>query len=117
WCRVCPCERRGPGRAARAEAAWLAGDHERAAEEARAAYPMALEKRHLWFAGELAYWQRRAGELDSWPEWIAEPYRLELVGSQEEAAAAWRKRGCPYEAARAVVPCACAGPLRGGAEH
>ena len=105
-------QRLGHVRAARAEAAWLAGDRERAAEEARAAYPLALEKRHLWFAGELAYWQRRAGELGSWPEWIAEPYRLELVGSQEEAAAAWRKRGCPYEAARAMEECEREAPLR-----
>lgn len=89
-------------RAARAEAAWLAGDPERAAEEARAAYPLALEKRHLWFAGELAYWQARAGELDAWPEWIAEPWRLQLEGAAEDAAGAWRAKGCTYEAARAL---------------
>jgi DNA-binding CsgD family transcriptional regulator len=95
-------QRLGHVRAARAEAAWLAGDPGRAADEARAAYPLALEKRHLWFAGELAYWQRRAGELDAWPEWIAEPWRLQLEGAAEAAAGAWRARGCPYEAARAL---------------
>src|SRR4029079_3290139 len=78
-------QRLGHVRAARAEPACRAGDHERAAEEARAAYPLALEKRHLWFAGELAYWQRRAGELDSWPEWIAEPYRLRALWAGGEA--------------------------------
>jgi DNA-binding CsgD family transcriptional regulator len=98
-------QRLGHVRAARAEAAWLAGDRERAAAEAAEAYPLALEKRHLWFAGELAYWQRRAGALDDWPEWVAEPYRLELAGSPEDAAAAWRERGCPYEAARALEGC------------
>ena len=95
-------QRLGHVRAARAEAAWLTGDSERAGEEARAAYPLALEKRHHWFAGELAYWQRLAGTLDAWPEWIAEPYRLQLAGAAEEAAAAWSARGCPYEAARAL---------------
>ena len=97
-------QRLGHVRAARAEAAWLAGDRERAAEEARAAAPLALEKRHLWFAGELAYWQRRTVRSTG-SRWIAEPYRLELEGSHEAAAAAWRERGCTYEAARALEEC------------
>jgi DNA-binding CsgD family transcriptional regulator len=96
-------QRLGHVYAARAEAAWLAGDAERAVEESLAAYPLALEKRHLWFAGELAYWQWKAGELGEAPEWIAEPYRLQLAGEPREAAAAWRARGCPYEAARALA--------------
>lgn len=96
-------QRLGHVRAARAEAAWLAGDPDRAAEEARAAYPLALEKRHLWFAGELAYWQRQAGVPVEAPDWIAEPYRLQLAGDAEGAAAAWRARLCPYEAARALA--------------
>ena len=49
------------------------------AEEARAVYALALEKRHLWFGGELAYWQWKAGALDEAPAWIAEPYRLQLA--------------------------------------
>src|ERR671914_701441 len=44
-----------------------------------------------------------AGGLDSWPGWLAEPYRLQLEGAAEEAAAAWRERHCPYEAARALA--------------
>lgn len=95
-------QRLGHVRAARAESAWLAGDGEQASEEARAVYPLALEKRHLWFAGELAYWQWKASALGAAPEWIAEPYRLEIAGTASEAAAAWRKRGCPYEAARSL---------------
>ena len=96
-------QRLGHVRAARAEAAWLAGDPARAAEEARAAYPLALEKRHLWYAGELAYWQWKAGELDEAPEWIAEPYRLQLDGDAGGAAASWSARLCPYEAARTLA--------------
>ncbi len=57
-------QRLGHVHAARAEAAWLVGDTERALVEARAAYPLAVEKRHLWFAGELAYWQWKADALE-----------------------------------------------------
>jgi DNA-binding CsgD family transcriptional regulator/tetratricopeptide (TPR) repeat protein len=96
-------QRLGHIHCARAEAAWLAGDVERAVAEARAVYPLALEKRHLWFAGELAYWQWKAGELEDGPDWIAEPYRLQLEGDPHAAAAAWRARGCPYEAARTLA--------------
>ncbi len=73
-------QRLGHIHGARAEAAWLMGDIDRAVEEARAVYDLALEKRHLWYAGELAYWQWRAGALDDAPEWIAEPYRLQFDG-------------------------------------
>ena len=96
-------QRLGHVHAARAEAAWLAGDGERAVSEARAPYPLALEKRHLWFAGELAYWQWRAGALDDAPAWIAEPYRAQIDGDTSAAVEAWRERGCPYEAARTLA--------------
>ena len=65
--------------------------------------PLALEKRHAWFAGELAYWRWKAANLDDTPEWVAEPYRLQLDGQARSAAAAWRLRGCPYETARALA--------------
>jgi len=96
-------QRLGHVRGARAEAAWLDGNRGRATEEARAAYGLAVAKRHLWFAGELAWWQQQAGELDGWPEWVGEPWRLQLAGEPEAAAAAWRGRGCRYEAARALL--------------
>ena len=96
-------QRLGPVHAARAEAAWLAGDRERTKAEARAAYELALEKRHPWFAGELAYWQWKAGVLEVAPDWIAEPFRLQLDGAWLRAAEAWRRHGCPYEAARALT--------------
>jgi DNA-binding CsgD family transcriptional regulator len=96
-------QRLGHVHAARAESAWLTGDRERTIEEARAAYDLALEKRHLWFAGELAYWQWKAGALDGAPGWIAEPYALQLAGDARAASAAWLAHGCPYEAARALA--------------
>jgi DNA-binding CsgD family transcriptional regulator len=96
-------QRLGHVRAARAEAAWLAGDRERTIVEASAVYDLALEKRHLWFAGELAYWLWKAGVLDVVPEWIAEPYARQIAGDWQQAVAAWRTRDCPYEAARALA--------------
>jgi DNA-binding CsgD family transcriptional regulator len=96
-------QRLGHVHAARAEAAWLAGDPEQTLAEAQSAYPLAVEKRHLWFAGELAYWQWKAGSDETWPDWLAEPYRLQLVGQPEAAARAWSVRSCPYEAARALA--------------
>jgi DNA-binding CsgD family transcriptional regulator/tetratricopeptide (TPR) repeat protein len=96
-------QRLGHVRAARAEAAWLTGDHERALDEARAIYGLALEKRHLWFAGELAYWQWKAGALGAAPDWIAEPYARQIAGDHRRAADAWKARCCPYEEARALA--------------
>jgi DNA-binding CsgD family transcriptional regulator/tetratricopeptide (TPR) repeat protein len=99
-------QRLGHLHAARAEAAWLAGDAERTVSEAQAVYELSLEKRHLWFAGELAYWQWKAGALEEAPDWIAEPYRLQLDGDPHAAAAAWHGRLCPYEAARTLADAA-----------
>jgi DNA-binding CsgD family transcriptional regulator len=104
-------QRLGHVHAARAEAAWLSGDLASTLREARTVYPLALEKRHLWFAGELAYWQWKAGALEEIPEWIAAPYRLQINGSSSAAAARWRERGCPYEAARALAESDIAGDV------
>jgi DNA-binding CsgD family transcriptional regulator len=96
-------QRLGHVRAARAEALWLAGDERRALEEARAAHDLAAEKRHLWFAGELAAWRCICGDPVDAPDWTAEPYRLQLAGEPRAAANAWARRGYPYEAARALA--------------
>ena len=105
-------QRLGHVHAARAEAAWLAGDAGRTVAEARAAYALAVDKRHIWFAGELAYWQWKAGLLDEVPEWIAEPYALQLGGDARGASAAWAERGCVYETARALADGEEEGDLR-----
>jgi DNA-binding CsgD family transcriptional regulator/tetratricopeptide (TPR) repeat protein len=95
-------QRIAPARAARAEAAWLAGDRDRTAEEARAAYDLALSRAHPWFAGELAYWRWVGGERFDAPDWIAAPFALEIADRWREAAAEWERLGCSYEAARAL---------------
>jgi DNA-binding CsgD family transcriptional regulator len=93
--------RLGPIYAARAEAAWLAGNPAGAAVEARYAYDLAADHGQRWYAGELAYWRWKGGEISEPPSNIAEPFAWQIVGDWERAAAAWDELGCPYEAARA----------------
>ena len=95
--------RLGYARAGRAEAAWLAGDHKLAIEEARAVYDMAVDKEHPWIAGELAIWRWRAGDTFTPPAWIAKPFALQIEGDWQGAADEWEGRGCPYERALAFM--------------
>jgi DNA-binding CsgD family transcriptional regulator len=91
-------------RAARAENAWQTGDPERAAEEARLAYDLAVSKRHPWFSAELAFWRWRAGEQVSLPEWAQHtPFARQIAGDWRAAAAGWGRLRCPYEQARALA--------------
>jgi DNA-binding CsgD family transcriptional regulator len=96
-------QRVAPARAARAEAAWLAGDAARTLAEASAAWEMAAARRHRWHTGELAFWRWRAGERVAVPGWSAAPFRLQARGDWRRAAAAWEQLGCPYEQARALA--------------
>jgi DNA-binding CsgD family transcriptional regulator/tetratricopeptide (TPR) repeat protein len=90
-------------RAARAELAWLTGDHDRAIEEARAVYAIAVSKGHPWVAGELAFWRWRVGDKFTPPAWIAKPFALQIAGDWRGAAEDWEGRGCPYEQALALM--------------
>ena len=96
-------QRLAPARAARAEAACLAGDPERALAEATAVYELAIRHRHRWHAGELCFWRWRAGEEISAPRWAAPPFRLQIKGDWRRASSAWETLGCPYEQARALA--------------
>lgn len=96
-------QRVAPVRAARAEAAVLAGHPDIARAEARAAYDLAADRRHPWFVGELGYWRWKVGDLASLPAFAAEPYALQVSGRAAEAAAAWQALDCPYERARALA--------------
>jgi DNA-binding CsgD family transcriptional regulator len=93
----------GPVRAARAEAAALAGDSAASRSEADAAYALALQRHHPWVGAELAYWRWKAGVCDDPPDWLPAPYRLQIAGQWRAAAEAWRSIGCPYEEARALA--------------
>jgi DNA-binding CsgD family transcriptional regulator len=101
-----------PVAAARAEAAWLEGDHRAVADATDAGLGAAIARRSAWVAGELACWRRRAGIVEEPPAAVAEPYALELGGAPEDAARRWRAMGCPYDAAVALAGADGAEPLR-----
>ncbi|MFL5726368.1 MAG: ATP-binding protein [Chloroflexota bacterium] len=96
-------QRLGPVLGARAEAAWLEGDLDRAAGEAEAAYPLARRGRDPWQLGEICWWLRQAGQPTDDHADVSAPWRYQLAGRWREAATAWRSVGCPYEAARALL--------------
>jgi DNA-binding CsgD family transcriptional regulator len=87
--------------AARAELAWLRGDHDGVAQATDVAFELAQRVRAGWVVGELALWRRRAGISEPIPADVAEPYALQLGGDWKRAAALWTALGCPYEAALA----------------
>ena len=92
----------GPVATARAEAAWLRGDHDGVREATDDALRLAVELDSPIFIGELATWRRRAG-LDGVAARAAGPYALELAGEPARAANRWRELGCPYDAAVALA--------------
>src|SRR4029079_17509214 len=92
-----------PVYAARAEAAFLAGDTDRVKREARSGVELAVSKQHPWFAGELLAWLKVAGESVDVPDWIAPPFAMQIDGDWEGAAEEWERRGCPYETALAML--------------
>ena len=92
-------QRLAPAVAARAEAAWLAGDPARGVAEIESTLALARARGDAWIVGELLLAARRAGlRVDDGAD-AAEPFRLHLAGRCAEAAAAWDALGCPYEAA------------------
>jgi DNA-binding CsgD family transcriptional regulator len=93
----------GPVRAARAEAALLAGDRERAREEAISVRNPVIERGNRWDRGELAWLLWQTGERDIPTDNLAEPYALQIAGDFAEAAAAWHELGCPYNEACALA--------------
>ena len=96
-------QRLGQVASARAEVAWLLSDPDRVHEETEIAWELAQGRRERWLTAELALWRRRGGVVDEVPDWVVEPYALELAGRTEEGAAAWTALGCPYEAAVAAA--------------
>ena len=96
-------QRVAPVRAARAEAAFLAGDSARAGDEASAAFDLARTKSHPWHVGELGWWQIKANLPRPDTGGAAEPWRLHLEGRWQAASDAWLALDCPYEAARALL--------------
>ena len=101
-----------PPTTARAEAAWLAGDHSGVIAASDCLFEQSAKLGWAWVAGELAVWRCRAGVEEPIPPGIAEPYALELKGEWKRAVELWRRFDCPYEAALALAEADEEEPLR-----
>lgn len=91
--------------AARAEAAWLAGDNDTARAEAQVGLAVATEHADPWLVGHLRRWAHLSGgAVDDAPTVDAvTPYRHEISGDWRAAVDAWTALGCPYDAALAQL--------------
>jgi len=94
-------QRLGPAAAARAEDAWLRGDHARVRAIATPVYQEARRLDHQVYQAELGYWLGRAGQPAETTS--DHPYALQAAGRWREAAAAWKAAGYPYEHAAALA--------------
>jgi DNA-binding CsgD family transcriptional regulator/tetratricopeptide (TPR) repeat protein len=94
-------QRLGPAAAARAEDAWLRGDHARVLDIATPVYTEARRLDDPVHQAELGYWLTKAGQ----PAETASdhPYALQAAGWWREAAELWQAAGCPYEHAAALA--------------
>jgi DNA-binding CsgD family transcriptional regulator len=90
-----------PVAAARAEAAWLAGDNHRVDDTTAQAMAAAVRRRAGHVIGELAWLRRLAGITETVP--CTGHYALQLAGDVTAAAKHWTDRGCAYDAALALV--------------
>ena len=94
-------QRLGPAAAARAEAAWLHGDHAQVRDVAMPVYQEARRLGDRVHEAELGYWLAKAGQPVQ-PDGD-HPYAVQAAGRWREAAAAWAAAGCPYEHAAALA--------------
>jgi DNA-binding CsgD family transcriptional regulator/tetratricopeptide (TPR) repeat protein len=94
-------QRTAPVAAARAEDAWLRGDHAAVRDLVRPVYAEAERLASAVHQAELGYWLARAGQ----PVTVGgdHPYAIQAAGRWREAAAAWAAAGCPYEQAAALA--------------
>jgi DNA-binding CsgD family transcriptional regulator/tetratricopeptide (TPR) repeat protein len=95
--RGSPPQRLVPLQLVRAEAAFLEGDPARARVELGTMHPVGLADRVI--AGSLATWRRRLGDPPEEVGLVPQQFSLELAGDYAQAAAAWEKLECPYNAA------------------
>jgi DNA-binding CsgD family transcriptional regulator len=91
--------------AARAEAAWLAGDDDTARAEAHNGLATAKEHTDPWMVGHLRRWAHLAGGIldDAATVDTVTPYRFEVSGDWQAAVAEWTRLECPYDAAIAQL--------------
>jgi len=94
-------QRLGPAAAARAEDAWLRGDHARVRDIAAPVYAEARRLGDRVHQAELGYWLVKAGQPAETGS--GHPYALQAAGRWREAAGLWEAAGCPYEHAAALA--------------
>jgi DNA-binding CsgD family transcriptional regulator len=87
---------------AAAQGAWLTGVPSLVDARVHAAYERGRTD-DPWVQGELACWLDRLGHPVDRDATVPSPFSLELSGRYAEAAAAWRRIGCPFEAAVALT--------------
>ncbi len=94
-----------PMRIAYIEAAWLKNAPEMARQHFDRLFALGPDAMHSWRVGETASWAKRLGVTppDAFLKDLPTPYLLELEGRTDEAAAAWRRIGAPYEEAMALI--------------
>src|SRR5262249_21591322 len=81
-------QRMSPVAAARAEDAWLSGDHACVRDVAAPVYEVARKVGDQVYQAELGYWLVKAGR--SAETGSDHPYALQAVGRWQEAAAVWQ---------------------------
>jgi DNA-binding CsgD family transcriptional regulator len=91
--------------AARAEAAWLAGDDDTAVAEAQSGLAVAPEHADPWLVGHLRRWAHLSGRGFDDASTVDDvtPYRFEVAGDWRAAVAEWTRLGCPYDVAVAQL--------------
>ena len=99
--KVNELQRTGPVAAARAEAAWLRGDHAGAGTIAAPAYQEAGRLGDQVYRAELGFWLAKAG-VHVQPDGD-HPYAVQAAGRWRQATAIWEAAGCPYEHAAALA--------------
>lgn len=95
--------RLGPVRAARAEAALLADDPERARAELKPIRHLANQRGPSWQRAEIVWLARQAGDESPPPPDLPQAYIHLLAGEFQDAAHEWTRLGVPYEAALALA--------------
>ncbi len=95
--------RQAPVRAARAEAALLAGEPRRARAELDAVREAVFARANPWDRGRCAWLLWQAGERDLPLDSLADPYAKQIAGDWAGAAVVWRALGDPYAEARALA--------------
>jgi DNA-binding CsgD family transcriptional regulator/tetratricopeptide (TPR) repeat protein len=95
--------RQAPIRAARAEAALLAGDAPRARAEIEAVREAVFARANPWDRGRCAWLLWQAGERDVPLDGLADPFARQIAGDWAGSASAWRTVGDPYAEACALA--------------